>query len=187
MIDLKAKLEAVAEIIEGRVVSDSTLPVCVKGAVLGFPATLQALSPNWPFGVSYCIETEVVDDPNRPARESVLKMTLYPRLGRGLMGFITHVLLFESKGMPVPDKRLSGKFVFSYNDSDLAERFVKYPGVGEKLLALEEHSRFSEMTIKSDAGLVLSQPKSFNALDLDVCRATFRELAEIGQVLFEAF
>jgi hypothetical protein len=34
---------------------------------------------------------------------------------------------------------------------------------------------------------VLSQPKNFHSLDPDVFRETFRLLAELGQVLFEAF
>ena len=89
--------------------------------------------------------------------------------------------------MSVRDKRLEGKFVFSHNNEQLAERFVKYPGVADRLQALEEYSKFSEITIKTDAGIVLSQPKSFNAMDLDACRVTFKTLGELGQVIFEAF
>lgn len=188
MIDLGAKMQAVAEILEGRVASEeSHLAVCVKGSVLGFPATLQAISPNWPFGVMYILETEVVEDPHRSGRDDAMKMTIYPRLGRGIIGFFTHILLFEAKGMSVRDKRMESRFVFSHNNMGQAERFVKYPGVADKLYSLEDYSKFSEMTIKTDAGLALTQPKSFSSLDLDVCRATFNTMGELGQVIFEAF
>lgn len=188
MIDLDAKKRAVAEIIEGRVLSDdSRVAVSIKGSVIGFPAGLEALKPGWPFGVMYFLETQVVVDPNRPADKNALKMTIMPRIGRGLMRFFAHILLFESTGMPVSDRFLESKFIFQHNDTRLAERFVKYPGMSERLLKLEEFSRFSEMTVKSDLGIVLNQPQSFIDLDLDVCRETFRLLGEIGQVLFEAF
>jgi hypothetical protein len=48
-------------------------------------------------------------------------------------------------------------------------------------------TKFTEVVIRADAGLSLSQPKSFNALDLDICKETFRSLAELGQILFESF
>lgn len=189
MIDLQAKLQAVADILEGRIVDaqESGVAVCVKGSVLGFPATLQAISPSWPFGVTYIVETEVVEDPNKTRIDDLLQMVIYPRMGRGFLGFFSHILLFESRGMSVRDKRLESKFIFSYNDDQLAERFVKYPGIADRLISLEDYSKFSEITIKTDAGIVLSQPKSFNAVDLDACRVTFKTLAEIGQVIFEAF
>ncbi len=189
MIDFQAKLQAVAEILEGRVVGTSEVgpAVNVKGSILGFPAFLQAISPSWPFGVTYIIETEVIEDPNSPGNEDALNLVIYPRLGQGFWGFFSHILLFEAHSMSVSDKRLESRFNFSHNNKDEAERFVKYPGVADRLLALEKYAKFSELTVKSDAGLVLSQPKSFNSLDLDCCRSTFRTLAEIGQVIFDAF
>jgi hypothetical protein len=48
-------------------------------------------------------------------------------------------------------------------------------------------THFTEITIKADAGLSVSQPKSFDALDLDVAREVFKVIGELGQVLFEAF
>lgn len=189
MIDLLAKQQAVAEIIDGRVVDaqEQGLAVCVKGSVLGFPATLQAISPGWPFGVMYIVETEVVEDPNSQRLDDLLQMVVYPRMGRGIMGFFSHVLLFEARGMPVRDKKLESHFIFSHNNDELAERFVKYPGISDRLLALEQYAKFSEITIKTDAGVVLSQPKNFSAMDLDACRVAFKTLGEIGQVIFEAF
>lgn len=187
MIDLEAKKRAVAEIVEGRVL-ESTMAVLVKGSVLGFPATLQAMSPGWPFGVTYIVETEVIEDPTAASTDKdMLELTVYPRMGRGIWKFFSHILLFEARGMPVRDKSLEEKFVFSHNGAQLAERFVKYPGISDHLLGLEQHARFSELIVRTGAGLVLSQPQSFQALNLDVCRATFRLLGEIGQVIFEAF
>ena len=189
MIDLDAKLQAVAEIIEGRVIRDDPrVQVSVKGSVLGFPATLEAVQSGWPFGVMYFLETQVVEDPSKiNAERDPLTLTIMPRMGRGLLRFFSHILLFESTGQTVGDKGLESQFVFQYNESALAERFVKYPGNSDRLVRLEEFSKFGELSVKSDAGIFLSQPKSFTALDLDVCRETFRLVGELGQVLFESF
>ncbi len=189
MIDLDAKLQAVADIIEGRVIKDDPrVAVSVKGSVLGFPATLEAVQAGWPFGVMYFLETQVIEDPAKTndLREP-LKLTVMPRMGRGLLRFFSHILLFESTGQTVGDRNLESQFVFQYNESPLAERFVKYPGNADRLLRLEDYSKFGELSVKSDAGIFLSQPKSFTALDLDVCRETFRLIGELGQVLFESF
>lgn len=188
MIDLVAKMQAVADIIDGRVIQDDPrVAVSVKGSVLGFPAALEAIQTGWPFGVMYMLETEVVEDPSRPSAGEALKLTVTPRVGRGFFRFFAHVLLFESAGQSVSDKALESRFIFQYNEGRLAERFVKYPGNADRLARLEEYAQFSELTVKSDAGLYLAQPKSFAALDLDICRETFRLLGELGQVLFEAF
>ncbi len=187
-IDLDAKLDAVAKIVEGRVIKDDErVPVCVKGSVFGFPVALESVYHGWPFGLTYVLETHVIDDPAKRNSDYVLNMTLYPRIGRGLLSFFSHILLFEAQGQPVGDKRLESQFVFSYNDAGLAERFVKYPGMHDNLVKLAQYSKFTELTVKTDAGLMLSQPTSFNALDLDVCRETFRLLGEIGQAVFDSF
>ncbi|MBI4534392.1 MAG: hypothetical protein HY711_10655 [Candidatus Melainabacteria bacterium] len=187
-IDIAAKLRAVADIIEGRVVNeDPRVAICVKGSVLGFPATLEAIHPNWPFGVMYYVETQIIEDPGKTKLSEPLNLTVCPRFGRGLMAFFAHLFLFEARGMSVNDKRLESRFIISYNDGAQAERYVKYPGNPDRIQRLEEFSKFSELTVRSDAGLYLAQPQSFRALDLDICRETFRLLGELGQVLFEAF
>src|SRR3990167_783790 len=187
-IDLAAKLRAVADIIEGRVVSDDPrVAICVKGSVLGFPATLEAVHPNWPFGVMYYVETQIVEDPHKAQRSDSLELTVCPRFGRGWMRFFSHLFLFEARGMSVSDRQLEGRFIFSHNDAAQAERFVKYPGNPDRFARLEEFSKFSELTVRGDAGLYLAQPQSFRALDLDICRETFRLLGELGQVCFESF
>lgn len=187
-IDIDAKLRAAAEILEGRAVQDQPgVPVYVKGSIFGFPASLRAIGPGWPFGVMYFLETQVVEDPSRPGDERMLEMTISPRYGRGLWAIFTRIVLFESQGMNVGDKFMESQFIFKYNERALAERFIKYPGVADNLVKLERYTNFTEMQIKSKAGIFVSQPTSFKALSLDVCRESFRILGEIGQVLFEAF
>ncbi len=181
------KVNMMAQMIEGRVVEDTRFEVTIKGTVLGFPATLQAIKASWPFGVTYTLETQVIDDPNRPAQPDDLTMTISPRMTHGLMAFVARLLLFEPQGQHLQDKRMEKSFIFSFNNTMEAERFVKYPGVFENLLHLEEYAKFSEMVIKAHAGIVLSQPQNFNNLDPDVYRETFKILGEVGQILFEAF
>lgn len=181
------KLEEVAKLIEGRIVDDSErVEVCIKGTILGFPATLEAFRSSFPFGVTYFIEIAPVDK-MKPMRDGALNMTLSPRLTRGIVSFFARLLLFEPKGQQLNEPRIKSNFITSYNIRDEAERFVNYPGVLEKLLRLEHYAKFSELLIRSDAGLSLSQPTAFKNLELDVCRETFKSLGELGQVLFEAF
>jgi hypothetical protein len=161
--------------------------ICIKGTVLGFPATLEALSAGWPFGVTYIIQTKVIDDPNRPDNPDALKLELLPRHAHGIFKFIARILLIESRGQLMGIPQVDEAFISSFNSQLEAERFMRYPGVFEKLCTLERFSKFSELHIVASSGLYLTQPKSLNALNLDVCRETFKILGEIGQVLFEAF
>jgi hypothetical protein len=188
MSDLsREKVEMMARLIEGRIIEDPRFEVTIKGTVLGFPATLQALKAGWPFGVTYTLETQIIDDPNKEIQPNPLTMTLSPRMAHGIMSFFAKLLLFESQGQHLQDKRMEKAFIFSFNNNLEAERFVKYPGVFENLLNLHEYAKFSEMVIKAHAGLVLSQPQNFNTLDPDVYHETFKMMGEVGQILFEAF
>lgn len=183
-----ARIAAVAQIIDGRQVQDNRpLEVCVKGSVLGFPASIEAINANWPFGVTYNLDTKVVIDPSRQPSGIPLKMTITPRHIRGPVTILARLLLFEAKGEPVGDKRFDSNFIVSYNNVKLAERFARYPGVFDNITKLEQFCKFSELHIRSDAGLSLNQPRAFGTLDLDICRETFRIMGEIGQVLFDAF
>jgi hypothetical protein len=185
MIDVQAKMKAVAEMLEGTVIEDSIgLEVQVKGSVSGFPSTLQALRAGFPFGITYIVEVNVMEDEKQ---EDPLNMTIMPRYARGWFGFITRLLLLESKGQMIGDKKFDSKFLLSFNEHNIAERFIKYPGVIEKIEALQMTTKFSEMGVKSKAGLYLTQPTNFNSVNLDVVRVTFKTMGEIGQVLFEAF
>ncbi len=173
--------------LEGRFETAGPCQIFVKGSVVGFPAIMQALFANWPFGVTYVIETKVIEDPNEPSSADSLNMSILPRIARGPFHSITRFVFFEARGMRVGDKRVQNRFVISANDKAEAERFIGYPEVFDKLQKLERLSHFSELTIKANAGIALSQPKSFNSLDLDVAREIFKMLAELGQILFEAF
>lgn len=188
-LDEESKKQAIAEIVQGQVIDDSNrVAVCIKGSMNGFPVAFEAMNTGWPFGVNYTIETGASSNPHQNQNMAGdCKITVYPRMGRGLMGIVTKILLFESNGMPIGDGRLEKTFNFSYDDRDMTERFTRYPGVVEHLMGLEETTKFSEMVIRTQVGIFLSQPVSFSALDVDVCRATFRHIGELGQVLFEAF
>lgn len=185
MIDTQAKMNAVAEMLEGTVIENSVgLEVQIKGSISGFPATLQALRAGFPFGITYIVEVNVMDE---GAQEDPLNMTIMPRYARGWFGFITRLLLLESKGQAIGDKRFDSKFLLSFADHNIAERFIKYPGVMERIEALQVNTKFSEMGVKSKAGLYITQPTNFNSVNLDVVRVTFKTLGELGQVLFESF
>jgi len=187
MIDKDAKLSKAAEILEGKVVEDAIgLEVCVKGTVLGFPVTLQALRASFPFGITYVVETDVMAE-NAPRDPALMNLTIMPRYARGFFGFITRLFLLESKGEKMGDKKFDSKYIVSTNNHNEAERFIRYPGVVDKIEALQVNTKFNEIGVKAKAGLYLSQPTSFNAVNLDVVRASFKELGELGQVLFEAF
>ncbi len=183
----QAKIETVARMLEGQIVTDGPCQVYVKGTVIGFPAILQAIFATWPFGVTYIVETKVIDDPNKMPDTKALDMSITPRLARGPFHSITRFVFFEATGLRVGDKRVQNHFVITANNKAEAERFVSYPEVFDKLLRLERMSHFTELTIKANAGLAVSQGTSFNALDLDAAREIFKVMGELGQVLFEAF
>ncbi len=183
-----ARAAAIAQIIDGRRVEDNRpLEVCVKGSILGFPASIEAINANWPFGVTYNLDTKIVIDPSKQQGNVPLKMTITPRSVKGIASIFARLFLFEAKGMPVGDKRFESRYIISYNNVRLAERFGRYPGVFENIVKLEQFCKFSELHILSDAGISLNQPRAFNSLDLDICRETFRIMGELGQVLFDAF
>jgi hypothetical protein len=187
MDSIEARVAAVESILEGKRVQSERVAVSIKGAVLGFPATLEAFSPQFPFGLNYVIETKVVDDPAQEPDDTVLKITFTPRMARGIMARLFRMFLFEPKGQPVDEPRIDSAFVCSYNNRDEAKRFGRYPGVAERLVALHRCSNFNDLVIKADAGLFLAQPVAFASVDLDVCREVFRLMGELGQVLFDAF
>ena len=187
MIDINAKCQAVAQIINGHVLDNKDrVAISIKGLMLGFPAQLEAIYPSWPFGVMYTVDTRMSEE-RAGNTTPPFALTVCPRVGHGLFSFATRILLIESSGMPVHNKKLEKLFNFTYNKADPAERFINYPGLPELLTNLHSNSKFSELIINNRAGVYLSQPISFKGLDLDVCRVTFKTLAELAQILFEAF
>jgi hypothetical protein len=188
MNDYDAKANFIAKVLEGRVVNDEKrVQVCIKGSINGFPATLEAMRVSYPFGLSYFLETKVVDDPNSSPVQGALRMVLTPRTVRGLFSSILRIFLLEPKGQDLGVPRLDSAFIATFNEAQVAARFAKYPGIEESLLGLAKVAHFSELLIRTDAGLYLAQPKSFEDLDLDVCRETFRLLGTIGHIIVESF
>ncbi len=176
MPDIQTKLTELAQIIDGRVVPNQiAMKACVKGIVSGFPVTLEATQTNYPFGVSYFLETSHFSRPNNES----FKLTILPKYARGWFSFVTRFLLDLSI--------LDSTLIFKYDNGNLAKQFAHYPGVANNILLLEKLAHFSEMIIQSNTGLYLSQPTSFSELDLTVCKTVFDTMAKLGQVLFEAF
>lgn len=185
-MELEDKQRAVGKLIDGEPVDESDrVAICVKGKVLGFPAQLESFMVGWPFGVNYIVQTKVFADPS--SADGGTKITLLPRLGRGPLSFFAHIFLFESKGMGVNDRNLERKIIFSYDDRDQALRIIKYPGIPEILLTLEQDCKLKEMTIMTNAGIYFNQGVNFKELDLDLCHATFNYLGQIAQVMAELF
>jgi len=187
MDSVEVRVAAVENILEGKRVKNDRVEISIKGAVLGFPALLEAFSPHFPFPVNYVVETKVVDDPSQAPDDDALKISFPPRIARGFLARLLRMFLFEPKGQLVDEPRIDGMFVCSYNNRDEAKRFGRYPGVAERLVALHRCVNFTELVIKADAGLFLSQSTAFEHVDVDVCREVFRLMGELGQVLFDAF
>jgi hypothetical protein len=188
MTNTETKLTSLAKLLDGRVVSDpKRVEVCIKGAVLGFPATLEAIRTSYPFGVTYFLETNLIEDPSAAYAGQALKLVLTPRYARGILAMLSRIVFFEGRGQKLEIAALDTKFVCSTNLLDSARKFAQYPGIEDKLLKLHKYSNFSELLIKIDAGICLSQPTSFNALDIDIFKEVFRLLGEIGQIIFDNF
>jgi hypothetical protein len=182
------KLEAIAKLIEGRVVDDSDrVEVCIKGTLLGFPVTLEAFRAGWPFGATFFLEIGDLSKGYKPVDANALNMTFYPRMTRGIYSFFARLLLLESKGQPIDEPRIKSNFLVAYNTRDLAERFVHFPGVLEKVLKLEHYAKFSELVVRTDAGISLSVPQNFNSLEMDVVKESFQCIGELGQIMFDNF
>jgi hypothetical protein len=186
MPDIESKLANLAKLIDGQVVSNQVaVQACVKGIVSGFPVTVEAVQANYPFGVSYFMETSHFSS-TRIANES-FKLTILPKYARGWASIITRFLFFERRGQRIDLPSLDSAFIFKYDNALFAKQFAHYPDVADNIVLLEKLTHFNEMVIKSDAGLYLSQPTSFISLDLDLCQNVLTAMAKLGQVLFEAF
>lgn len=184
----KEKVQAIAKMLEGAPAFDrAPLQIYIKGTILGFPAILQALFPNWPFGLTYIVETQVINKPGQTENTRSASITIVPKTARGPFSWLTRIFLLESSGIYVEDKRLQNAFIINASDKQQADRFASYPGLFDLLKKLEKCTKFSEITIQPYAGVVLSQPQSFNKLELGTCREAFNLLSELGQIVFELF
>lgn len=187
-MELLPKQNAVANLIDGQVTDETErVAVCIKGVVNGFPVTLEAFMVGWPWSVTYCIETNVVDKEDvNPADHAIIN--LVPRMGRGLLfGFFSRIFLFESKGASVGDKKLESSLIISFNNREPAMRFLRYPQVGDLLINLERYCKLREMIVRTDQGILFTQSNNFKTMDLDTFQATFKYLGELAQVIADAF
>jgi hypothetical protein len=185
MPQLETKAAEFAKLIDGQIVSNQVATeICIKGIVSGFPVKLEAIKGNYPFGVSYSVETgkfsSVVAHQN-------FKLVVTPKYAKGRMAAVTRFIFFERRGQKLDLPQLDSAFVFKYDNNILVKQFAQHENVGPNIQALEKQTHFNEMVIKSDAGIYLSQPEPFIALDLKECLNTFRTMTELAQVLFNFF
>lgn len=186
MPDIESKLANLAKLIDGQVVSNPVaVQACVKGIVSGFPVKIEAVQINYPFGISYFLETSHFSS-SRAATDS-FKLTILPKYARGFTSVITRFLFFERRGQKIELPRLDSAFSFKFDNGFFAKQFAHYPDVADKILLLEKLSHFNELVIKSDAGLYLLQPTPLISVDLDLVQSIITTMANLGQVLFEAF
>lgn len=187
-MELEAKKRALAEILDGKIVDDSErVEICIKGSVLGFPMTVEAFRSGFPFGVTYYIETETEKERERQGIEDPFRIDIRPRYARGILVFFSRLLLFESKGQNVGDKKFEGRYISEHTDFETAERFIRYPGVVEAIDNLNKLTGFTELVARAKYGLVLSQSNNFKSLDIDKTRETVKNMGNLAQVLFDAF
>ncbi len=186
MNEREEKIARISEYIEGRVVPNERVDISIKGIILGFPASLEAFKPNFPFGLNYFVETKVIDDP-AGEEGSLLQLNLSARHSKGILARLIRLVLFEPRGQKLKHPQLDKMFVAGFNDPEIATQFACHPGVADALLNLYQCSKFSELIIKSDAGIFLAQPTSFDSVDVNVCLEVFKLMGDLGQVIFDSF
>lgn len=180
-------VKGLCEIIEGKQLpADGRVEIAIKGAVLGFPATLEAIKTQFPFGVTYFIETDILHQA-KSKTDSTLNLTIAPRITKGWLQTLGRLLLFDNKGKEINNKRFDQAFIAISDDMAKAQRLILYPGMMDRLERLHEYTGFTELHVRIPQGVVMQQPTAFDDLDLDVCREAFKLLSELAQVVFEAF
>ena len=188
MFDKDSKLQALAEVIEGKVVDDTDrVEACIKGTVLGFPATIEALRVSFPFGCSYFLETDVLNEKKKNKSSGEFTLTISHRLVTGFWAKFSRILLVDHSGKALGLKKFDSEYIAKTNSDEQALRFVQYPSMIDKLLLLSQYTNFTELHVRSGFGVVLVQPTSIEKLDIDTARETFRVFGEVAQVVFEAF
>ncbi len=188
MFDKEAKLNELAQVIEGRVVDDSDrVEVCIKGTVLGFPATVEALRTNFPFGASFFLETDVLKEHKSQADQQGFTLTISPKVVTGFWAKFSRILLIDHQTKMIGDKRFDSQYLAVTNNDEEARRFIKYPAMMDKIVLLSRTCSFTELHVRAGHGLVVVQPTSIEKLDGDVARESFRVMGEIAQIMFEAF
>ena len=180
------KIEAICKIIDGRVIEDEKpSALLIRGLVYGFPATLEVVAPIWPFGVIYYIETNLIDDPDKQVESSLI--TIRPRMVSGILGFIGRLLLINPGGQKIGEKKIDNKYILSFDHKNNAERLLFYPGLINIVDKIQLECHFSELVVNLANGVFLQQPTTFNKLNIDVVRESYKNLGAIAQIIVEAF
>lgn len=187
MWDKDAKLNALAEIIEGKVIDDSSrVEVCVKGTVVGFPATIEAIRSGFPFGCSLFVETDVLNE--HPDKDpDAFALTISPKVVTGFWAMFSRILLVDHTNKQLGDKRFDSSYIADTSNNEQALRFVTYPSMLDRITLLSKYTSFSELHVRAGQGIVLVQPNSIEKIELDTVREAFKLLGEMAQVVFEAF
>lgn len=181
-----SKAKAFADIIDGKVVDESNrVEVCIKGNVLGFPATVEAIKAGFPFSTSFYVETDVLHE--RGPADTTFTITITPKVARGITGFLGRLLLIDAHEIPTGNNHFDAQFLAHSDNDDMCKRFVHYPGMTEKISTLQQYTSFRELHIQGGKGLCLIAPANFSSFKYDVARETFSILSSIAQTMSEAF
>lgn len=186
MVEENSKAEALALALEGRVVDDSgRVEVKVECERLGFPVTVEAIRTHFPFGTNYYVNIDVLKESN--IESSAMTLLISPKVTKGIWNVLGRLLLLDARVRPVGDHDFDSMFNLDTNDYNTALRFIRYPMMLDKIKELHHSTGFSELHVRSTAGLKLLQPTNFEALNLDVAKEAVRVLGEMGQILFDVF
>jgi hypothetical protein len=184
--DHRDKANALAKALDGHVVDDSErVEVSVKCEALGFPVTVEAIRATFPFGTNYYVNVDVLKEGNNDP--SAMTLLITPKITKGIWNRLGRLLLLDAHVRPVGDPHFDSLFNMTSNDFDAALRFVRYPTMLDKIKELQQYTGFMELHVRAKAGLLLRQPTSLEALNLDVARDAVRLLGEMAQILFDVF
>lgn len=184
--DLEAKKELFAKIIEGNVVDDSErVAVLLRGNILGFPATLEATEPGFPFGSNFFVQTDVLKE--HIDQDPTYTITITPKFARGLTSVLGRLLMIDAHERPTGSAIFDGELLAHATDNDICQRLIHYPGMSEKLRHLHQFTNFRELHIQGKQGISMVCPTSFSQLSYDVAREAFIVMGDMAQTLFEAF
>jgi hypothetical protein len=186
MADHSVKANALAKAVEGKVQDDSErVEISVRCERLGFPIIIEGIRATFPFGTNYYVDVDVLKEKN--ADPDLMTLLITPKVTKGFWNFVGRLLLLDARVKPIGEPAFDRLFNMTTNDYSAALRFVRYPAILDKINQLQEFTGFMELHVKAKAGILLRQPASIEALNLDVARETVRVLGETGQILFDVF
>jgi len=186
MLEHNEKAEALAKAIDGKVFDDSgRVQVSVKAEALGFPVTVEAIRPHFPFPTNYYVNIDVLKEstPNSAA----MTLLITPKVTKGIWNMIGRLFLIDAHTRPIGDADFDKFFNMKSNDYPAALRFVRYPMMMERIKELHTQTAFNELHVRATAGLLLVQPTPFDSINLDSARETVRMMGDMAQVLFDVF